>query len=222
MPSYRRDKEEIGKILKKGALNELLKFRPRILFNYLLPYLYSDSLELKWAAIKGIGLIASKISENDMEYLRILMRRFMWNLNDESGGIGWGSPEAMGEIMASVDTIREEFTNILISYLMEDGNYLEEERLRQGVIWAIGRIAKIDPSAVKDASIYILKEMEGSNDLLTKALCIWVCGLLSIKRACKKIREMEDSNQTVEIFDDRLRVTTIADLCKEAAERIGC
>jgi len=51
---------------------------------------------------------------------------------------------------------------------------------------------------------------------------IWVYGLLSIKRACKKIREMEDSNQTVEIFDDRLKVTTIADLCKEAAERIGC
>jgi len=51
---------------------------------------------------------------------------------------------------------------------------------------------------------------------------IWVCGLFSIKRACKKIREMEDSNQMVEIFGDRLRVTTIADLCKEAAERIGC
>ena len=25
----------------------------------------------------------------------------MWTLNDESGGIGWGSPEVMGEILAA-------------------------------------------------------------------------------------------------------------------------
>lgn len=34
-----------------------------------------------------------------MEKACTVMRRLMWTLNDEFGGIGWGVPEAMGEIM---------------------------------------------------------------------------------------------------------------------------
>jgi len=36
----------------------------------------------------------------------------MWSLNDESGGIGWGAPEAMGAIMARHTGLADEYANI--------------------------------------------------------------------------------------------------------------
>jgi len=47
-----------------------------------------------------MGRVVSSLAEKDMESARVVMRRLMWNLNEESGGIGWGCPEAMGETMA--------------------------------------------------------------------------------------------------------------------------
>jgi len=46
------------------------------------------------------------------------MRRLMWNLNDESGGIGWGNPEAMGEILACHEALANEYAPI--SYPMHE------------------------------------------------------------------------------------------------------
>jgi len=54
----------------------------------------------RWRAVTAMGRVVSSLAENDMESARVVMRRFMWNLNEESGGIGWGCPEAMGETMA--------------------------------------------------------------------------------------------------------------------------
>ncbi len=80
-----------------------------------------------------------------MEKARIVLRRIMWNLNDESGGIGWGSPEAMGEILGQSPELAREFNSILFSYLDPDGNYLEHEMLQRGVLWGIGTYLESNP-----------------------------------------------------------------------------
>jgi hypothetical protein len=80
-----------------------------------------------------------------MEKARILMRRIMWNLNDESGGIGWGSPEAMGEILSKSPELAGEFKSILFSYLDPKGNFIEHEALQRGVLWGIGTYVKASP-----------------------------------------------------------------------------
>ena len=80
-----------------------------------------------------------------MEKARIVLRRIMWNLNDESGGIGWGSPEAMGEILCQSPQLALEFKSILFSYLDPDGNYIEHEALQRGVLWGIGTYLESNP-----------------------------------------------------------------------------
>jgi len=45
-------------------------------------------------------MVISNLTEKEMESARVIMRRLMWSLNDESGDIGWGAPEAMAEIIA--------------------------------------------------------------------------------------------------------------------------
>eukprot|EP00362_Geleiidae_sp_MMETSP1317_P000447 CAMPEP_0201284794 /NCGR_PEP_ID=MMETSP1317-20130820/84991_1 /ASSEMBLY_ACC=CAM_ASM_000770 /TAXON_ID=187299 /ORGANISM="Undescribed Undescribed, Strain Undescribed" /LENGTH=71 /DNA_ID=CAMNT_0047606373 /DNA_START=1077 /DNA_END=1289 /DNA_ORIENTATION=- len=71
-----------------------------------------------------------------MEEARIVMRRMLWSMNDESGGIGWGVPEAMAEVMTCNKGLAEEYIHMLISYMREDGeelfqdgNFLEHESL---------------------------------------------------------------------------------------------
>ncbi|MEA3417440.1 MAG: hypothetical protein U9R02_15080 [Thermodesulfobacteriota bacterium] len=60
-----------------------------------------------------MGVVVSNLADHDMESARVIMRRLIWNLNDESGGIGWGSPEAMGEIMARNNRLALPFTHKL-------------------------------------------------------------------------------------------------------------
>jgi hypothetical protein len=89
--------------------------------------------KVKCAAVKAMGAVVAKLADHNMEAARIIVRRLMWNLNDESGGIGWGSPEAMGEILARHRGLAGEYAHILISYIREDGNYLENQVLQEGV-----------------------------------------------------------------------------------------
>ncbi len=101
---------------------------------------FMDGDELiRWRSISAFGMVVSWIAEEDMEEARIIMRQLMWTLNDESGGIGWGSPEAMGESMALNPTLCSEYGKILLSYIWEEGNFLEYDALRVGALWGIMR-----------------------------------------------------------------------------------
>ena len=92
-----------------------------------------------------MGQLGSRMADNHMEKARDLMRRFMWNLNDESGGIGWGSAEAMGEVLSRHPGLAAEFDSILFSYLDPRANYIDNTDLQQGILWGIGTYAAADP-----------------------------------------------------------------------------
>jgi len=85
-----------------------------------------------------MGDLAHRLAKKKIEDSRIILRRLMWNLNDESGGIGWGSVEAMGEILKRNETLASEFESILFSYIDPHGNFLEHEMLQRGSLWGVG------------------------------------------------------------------------------------
>ena len=91
--------------------------------NALIPFLYSPDEAVKSKAVSAFGVMMERLAGEDMEAARVIMRRLMWSLNDESGGIGWGAPEAMGEAMARHEGLAREYAPILISYIRHDGNY---------------------------------------------------------------------------------------------------
>lgn len=111
-------------------------------FRTLLSALCSKDEEIKWHAVTVTGILVADLAQKDMEGARSILRRMIWWLNEESGGIGWGIPEAMGEILARNDTLAGEFAPILVSYVQPEGNFLEFELLQRGVLWGIGRLAE--------------------------------------------------------------------------------
>ena len=103
---------------------------------------------VRWHAVPCMGDAVARIAADDLEAARIILRRFLWSLNDESGGIGWGAPEAMAECLCRDERLAGEYAHMLVSYMREDGeelcqdgNFIEHPLLQRGVVWGVGRLA---------------------------------------------------------------------------------
>jgi len=182
--STRAIKKSVRELLSQQdleeAIGQLYKIELRRVINPLFSFFYSGDELLRWRSITAAGAVMAKMADNNMEDARVMMRRLIWNLNDESGGIGWGSPEAMGEAMARSSKIAGEYARILVSYLDPEGNFLEHEVLQRGVLWGIGRVADSRVSLVSGAGPFLDRFME-SGDPIHRGLAAWcACSISQI------------------------------------------
>jgi HEAT repeat protein len=136
----------------KKNLHLIHDFPTQKTINTLFSFLSSTDKLIKENAIIAMAEIVSQKAESDIDTARDTMRRLTWSLNEESGWIGWGSAEVMGEIMARNEQLAEEFHEILISYISEGDNYLHFEDLRKEVILGLKRLAKVRPELVPNIS----------------------------------------------------------------------
>ena len=118
--------------------------------NVLLSLLVTTNEDLKNRVVKSFGEVVSRLAEDDIESARIVMRRLMLSVTEESGGIGWNTPEAMGEIMARSEQLANEYHKILISYTEGGGNELDFDALQKSVISGLKRLAEVRPELVKN------------------------------------------------------------------------
>ncbi len=152
---------------------EKMRLAPaRKIINAIFSFFYNANELTRWRAVTSAGVVVSSLAENEMESARIIMRRLIWNLNDESGGIGWGSPEAMGEIMAMSEPLAKEYSNMLLSYIRPDGNYLEHEILQRGALWGVGRLAHARPRFTEGAASFLHPFLQ-SPDTFHRGLAAW-------------------------------------------------
>jgi len=168
-------RSKVYKILSSNNFEDAMALLDEIpakkVINPLISHFYHSDPKVRWWAISGFGRAINRLAEQDLESARIIMRRLMWSLNDESGGIGWGAPEAMGEAMVQNAKLADEYVRILISYIWEDGNFLEHDPLRKGALWGIMRLSEKRASLLKgyDTASF-LRPYLSDRDLETKAL----------------------------------------------------
>ena len=148
----------------ESFLNEVYSYPLRQVINPLISFLCNQDENIKQRAILTIAQVVNLIAEKDMESARIIMRRLMWSLNDESGGIGWGAPEAMAEIMSLNAQLANEYSSILISYANPKGNYLEHIELQKEVLRGLSRLGKVNPALIRDAIPYLKKNNRSNNE----------------------------------------------------------
>lgn len=143
----------------------------------LLSFLLGGGL-LKWRAALALGLVVSRLAEKDMEAARTVMRRLLWHLNEDSGNIGWGIAESMGEILAQTPRLAAEYGRILLSYARQTGkadNYIEHGPLRRGVYWGIGRFASASPPA-RPLAVALLAKGLHDEDQPAGGVAAWALG----------------------------------------------
>jgi len=181
--SIRSLREKLTALFSKGVLDDealtvICSMPLRKVVNALFPFFYSKDPLYFWQAITAMGAVVSLLAEENMESARVVMRRLMWSLNDESGGIGWGSAEAMGEIMARNDILAEEYACILISYINPCGNFIDHPDLQKGILWALGRLAQDRPHRAAGASEFLLPFLASPNPDL-RGLAAWTASALA-------------------------------------------
>jgi hypothetical protein len=140
--------------------------------NPLFSFFCSDIPLLRWRAVSGMGVVVSHLADTEMESARVVLRRLMWTLNDESGGIGWGAPEAMGEITARHAALAAEFARILVSYIRPDANFLEHPLLQRGLLWGLGRLAHGRMELAREAMPFV-RPFLGSADACHRGHAAW-------------------------------------------------
>lgn len=202
------------------ALEELCRFPARRVINPLFTFLYNNDEQTRWRAVTAVGSVVSKLADEDAESARVIIRRLMWNLNDESGGIGWGSPEAMGEILASNEALAKEYARILISYAREDGNFQEHECMQRGVLWGIGRLSQVRPELVKNAAKSLIPYLK-SPDASVRGLAAWIMGLLGVDEALSDLGRLTQDETVIQIYMKRgLIKRRVKELAEEAIRSI--
>jgi len=174
-------KKFIHDSLEMNDLDAVIRLaqKDRKTLSLLIRMAYDKETLVGWRAIKAVGRIAKVLVKNEHEFLRIAIRKLLWSLSDESGGIGWASPELLGEIV-SADP--EGFADIIP--LIAEVYDIEEKTFRPGVMYAFVRIAEVSPELVADYQKIIIRSLMDTNPLL-KIYTLELVGLLwSV--ACKK------------------------------------
>jgi HEAT repeat protein len=198
---------------------ELRSIPGRKAVNPIFSFLLHRDETIRWRAVTAMGVIVGCLADQDMESARVVMRRLLWSLNDESGGIGWGAPEAMGEIIAVHERLSKEYAHMLISYIREDGNYLEYELLQRGVLWAIGRAAETRREHMKEAITHLLPFLR-SPDAVARGLAVRALGFLDPQAARSRIEPLLDDHGEITVYENgNLRQCKIKDLAREALEK---
>ncbi len=218
-----------GNDLEK-ARRELGKFAENGLVNPLFSALYRPEEMLRWHTVTLFGEVLSRLADKDMEAARIVMRRFLWSLNDESGGIGWGAPEAMAEAMFHHDSLCDEYVHMLISYMRpdgplehQDGNFLELPELQRGLLWGIGRLAEkrapllLARQVVPDLLPYLLFEDATLRGLAARAL-----GLLGADEAVDELQHLLGDARKVRLYHEgEVIITTVTELAADALAQLA-
>ncbi len=176
--------------------------------NYLISLLYEREGDRRWRAAEALGRIAAERAAEDPEDIREMLRRLFWMMNHESGNIAWSVPEAVAEIIRRCPDLYGDFAANLVY------NHLDDEPLRRGVLWAIGRIAEEHPELVADVVPQVEFLLEDP-DPETRGYAAWALGKL--KAAGPGLARLLSDTGKVRIWEEgELKTFTVGELAEKA------
>jgi hypothetical protein len=222
-------KVRLVSIFEKGRFEDFLDMVARYPAHTLLSPLFSllchPLPRVRGNAVRGFGILVPRIAEMDMEAARIVMRRFLWSLNEESGGIGWGAPEAMAAVLGASPSLRREYLHLLCSYmrgdgpeLFQDGNYLELPMLQRGLLAGIGDLCRDHRHEMVTQNIGgDLRAYLASPDYQVVGLAIRCLGFLEETAAIQDIAGFLDHPGRVDVFvAGEEKAMTVGELAAES------
>lgn len=222
------------------GLDGLAVFPPRQLAGPLFSLLLDKDELVRWRAVEAFGRSIARLAEsagqgggsgegvgNGMEAARGVLRQCLWRMNEESGGLGWGIPEALGESLARNRRLAGEFHRVLASYVRQEtsgeGNYLEHAALRRGVFWGLGRLAQSFPELLAGEGAALLAGLS-DEDGVNRGLAAWATGLVGLGvlqiPGGALAALVDDATEVALFLDGELLRTTTGQLARQALARL--
>ncbi len=170
---------------------------------------YDKQKILAWRAIEGIGILSKAIAVKNTQEVRNLANRLLWMIRDESGGIGWSSPEMLGEIVKNNPELCADIAPIIISFSFE-------EPLLPGVLWAAGRVGEAHRELMLPSVEDILPFLEHSSPLI-RGLTAWAVGKIGVKNPPATLKKLASDSNSISIYDNGTITETGINIIASAA-----
>jgi len=171
-------------------------------------------------AAVALGACVAAMAREAPEDARVVMRRFMWHMNEESGNLGWGVPESMAETLAHSSLLAKEFSRVLLSYIRDTGredNFVDHAPLRRSCYWAVGRLLQARPEFAASA-LPLLQAGLRDEDIPCRGMAAWAFAQMNVPAYLRPELETlaaatENATTLVQVFDgDTVRECTVAGL----------
>lgn len=208
-------RDEVNSMVKENRYEELayLAMEKKGVIKYVLSLLYDHYGKERWQAIEALGYIASRMSVEEPDTVRELIRRLLWSMNDESGSASWSAPEAIGEIIYGNTPLYQGFIPVVV-------NASEEEIFQRGILWALGRIAQREPSLVQEFVPLIMEQL-GNKNSQVRGYAAWSLGEIGITEAIPILGSMSGDSNIVEVYEEReIKYKSVGQLAVEAVKKI--
>ncbi len=205
-------------------IDSLIKERgAKGVLNPLFSALLSKSPGVRWRAVSGFGLAVPLMAGESLEDARVVIRRMMWMLNEESGGVGWGIPEAMAETLACHRKLAEEYSSILLSYIHQaDGpdNFIDFPLLLEGAVWGAARLAQAHPDLAESAASDFMKLLSDPSPASSGLSCL-ALGLLKHAPALEALKGLAGNASPFELYwNQELAGVTVGQMARDAVAAI--
>ncbi len=159
----------------------------------------------RWSATVALGRIARQMADDGKtEDVRNVVRRLLWNMNDESGGIAWHGPEAIAEILANVPELLGEYGRIVASFI-------DQSPFGPGVHWAVARLAAMGP----DQFVHVVPDLVvslDSEDPWLRGYALEALAVLKPGLARERARTLLDDGSSIARFDSETAVVSTTSL----------
>ena len=208
-------KKEVIRLLAKKDYDKLvgLSFSQKKILSILISLSYDKKNPVSWRAIEAIGLITGEIAKTNPDLVRNTVGRLLWMIRDESGGIGWSSPEILGEIVRNNPELCSDIAPIIVSFH-------EEEMLRAGVLKAVGRIGMINTEFIEYAVPVVLSYLHNPNPVL-RGFAAWSLGEIGTAESLNELQKLINDNNVLLFYEDReLREKTVGEIAAKSIARL--
>jgi hypothetical protein len=208
-------KKEVKEALEQGDLEAVadLAQQDKAVLRMLVSLAYNKDELLSWRAIEAMGLVAGALNPVRLDAVRDAVRRLLWSMGEESGGIGWTAAEMLGEILRSDPEVFSDIIPIVWSFR-------EEENFRAGTIRAMGRVAEKRP----DLTAFVvadLGEMFSDRNPEVRGHAAWAAGVLGAASLREMVASLAGDGETLLFYrEGELNPVTVGELAQEALGRL--
>jgi len=166
-----------------------------------------------WRAVEAAGHVAEAMARTDEAAVRNMVRRLVWTLSDECGGMAWSTPEMLAEMAARNPVLLKDIPLIVV--------HLDEPPFRFGATWAAGRLAESHREDVLTAGPDLLAAL-GHEDPLVRGAAAWAVGRLKWREAGGALARLVDDETSISLYrEGDLKRYGVGFLAEEALARIG-
>lgn len=206
--------KKISTILQLQEYGSLFNIwsKNRKVIRILISLTYDKKDIIAWRAIEGLGILSGSIAETEPAAVRNLAGRLLWMIRDESGGIGWSSPEMLGEIVRNNPVLCADIAPIIISFH-------DEEPLLPGILWAAGRIGERNRELIIPSIDDIVSCLSHYSPLI-RGLAVLAVGKIKVGGINAKLKELAGDNNKLRIYDDNHFIeTTVGSIASKTLEK---